>query len=78
MDCKLKGAWYLQQRQLWAIWRRKGNLWLHMILSGYNGSTNGCQWVCEALRTGLGVAKTRQVRYGGEAAEHPRNTLLCN
>ena len=59
------------------MWRRKGNLWLHMTLGSYDGSTNGCRRASEALQTGLGDAKTRQVRDVGGTAADSRNRLLC-
>ena len=34
-DCKLKGASYMHQRQLWAIWRQKGDKELAMTLDRY-------------------------------------------
>ena len=36
-DCKLKGASYMHQRQLWAIWRQKGDKELAMTLIATNG-----------------------------------------
>ena len=62
---------------LWASWRRKGNLWLHMTLDSYNGSTNGCGRASEMLRTGLPAAEGRGVQDGDGPAEDYRNRVLC-